>query len=244
MIIFSDFDGTLFFRHDEEKTNRNVEALKRWRAAGNQFCVITGRGYASVMRQMPEIADLCDYYILNNGSVVLDGNGNLLTSFPFEPEIVSKLEQYAETLAEKPVLFYFTPNYEGFEPTRDGTTMVRFWFKDASLCAGVAKQITELFGTPAFVQANAVSDRKELVGRTGFVEIISSNSDKSAAIHSLEESGHISRSDIITVGDGLNDRLMVVDYDGFAIEGSELSAMAPELRTTSSIASIVDETNR
>ncbi len=192
---------------------------------------------------MPEIANLCDYYILNNGSVVLDGNGSLLTSFPFEPEIIPKLEQYADTLAEKPVLFYFTPNYEGFEPTRDNTTMVRFWFKDASLCASVAKRITELFGTPAFVQPNAASDRKELAGRTGFVEIISSNSDKSAAIHSLEELGRISRSDIITVGDGLNDRLMVADYDGFAIEGSELSAAVPELKTVSSIVAIVDETN-
>ena len=244
MIIFSDFDGTLFFRHDEEKTKRNIEAIKSWKVAGNQFCITTGRSYRSVERQMPEILELCDYYILDSGSVVLDGNANQLTSFHFEPDMVAKIEQFAETLTEKPVVFYFAPDYEDSAPIRDNVTKIRLWFKDASLCAGIAKQITEQLGLPAFVQAVAVTHREELVGRTGFVEIIPSNSGKSSAIRFLEESGHIAPSDIITIGDGLNDRAMIEDYDGFAIEGSELSAAAPGLKTTPSIAALVDETNR
>ncbi|MBP5633362.1 HAD family phosphatase [Candidatus Saccharibacteria bacterium] len=244
MIIFSDFDGTLFFRHDEEKTKRNIEAIKSWKAAGNQFCITTGRSYRSVERQMPEILGLCDYYILDSGSVVLDGNANQLTSFHFEPDMVAKIEQFAETLTEKPVVFYFAPDYEDSAPIRDNVTKIRLWFKDAGLCAGIAKQITERLGLPAFVQAVAVTHREELVGRTSFVEIIPSNSGKSSAIRFLEESGHIAPSDIITIGDGLNDRAMIEDYDGFAIEGSELSAAVPRLKTASSVAAIVDETNR
>ena len=242
MIIFSDFDGTLFFRFDEEKTRQNLEALKKWKAAGNKFCITTGRSYRSVMRQMPEIAELCDYYIVDSGSIVLDSNGKVLTGFYFEPDTIAKIEQYAETLPEKPVVFYYSPDYEGIEPMKDNVTKLRLWFRDAELRDTTARQITEMFGAPAFVQ-EAASTYKVITDQTGFTETIPGSSGKSNAIRFLADLDHIEPSEIITVGDGLNDRGMIEDYSGFVIEGSDLAAAAPELRTTSSIATLVDKTN-
>ena len=50
MFLFSDFD---FFQGEFEKTDKNLAAIKKWKAAGHRFCVITGRSYRSVTSDMP-----------------------------------------------------------------------------------------------------------------------------------------------------------------------------------------------
>lgn len=68
MILFSDFDRTLYFRDSDDSTMRNLRAVEEWRSAGNLFCVTTGRSYKSVTTQMPQIKKLCDYFIVDGGS--------------------------------------------------------------------------------------------------------------------------------------------------------------------------------
>ena len=80
MILFSDFDNTLFFRDDEQKTQKNIKSIKEWRSADNQFCITTGRSYRSITEHFPEIAEICDYYIVDSGSIILSKTGALIKS--------------------------------------------------------------------------------------------------------------------------------------------------------------------
>ena len=91
MILFSDFDKTLYFRDSDEKTMANIKAIEKWREAGNLFCITTGRSYRSVTEQMPEMKNLCDYYIVDSGSIVLSKDGEMLNAFYFKPKTIEEI---------------------------------------------------------------------------------------------------------------------------------------------------------
>ena len=71
MILFCDFDGTLFRRDIEGEFERNLEAIQRWRAAGNLFVMTTGRSPSSLGGVLPNYFDYFDYLIGDNGAVSL-----------------------------------------------------------------------------------------------------------------------------------------------------------------------------
>ena len=73
-VLASDYDGTL--RIEEKVTKADLEALARWREAGNLFVAVTGRSMESFTREIAENGFACDYIIANNGGVIYDGKMN------------------------------------------------------------------------------------------------------------------------------------------------------------------------
>ncbi|MBO7718161.1 HAD hydrolase family protein [Candidatus Saccharibacteria bacterium] len=74
----------------------------------------------------------------------------------------------------------------------------------------------------------------------GFIEVVPIESGKSNAIKFLAQKEKILPEKIVTIGDGLNDLGMVRDFDGFAIEKSELSNADINLKAASSLAKLVE----
>lgn len=240
MILFSDFDRTFYFEDNDEKNRANFEAIQKWRAAGHQFCITTGRSFLSVTRRLPQISEISDYYIVDGGSITLSKSATVVRTYCFEPETVAGVVRFTEGLPEKPVLFYYAPDYEGVEYKDQNITKLRLWFKDLSLLDSVARRIEDTFPVFAFICNNVISRHEELEGRHGFVEVIPKGSGKSRAIRALGRDEQIPIQDIITIGDDMNDYDMVQNFDGFAIEGSNLAGFAGELKTAASVASLVD----
>lgn len=240
MILFSDFDKTFYLKRDTEKTRANIDAVKKWRKLGNKFCITTGRSLQSVTGEMPGIIQLCDYFIVDSGSIVLSRDRDFLHVFYFESEVVSKIIDFSKNFSETPLPQYYTPDSENIEYKTEKVTKLRLWFKDADLLSGVAEEIEGSFSVFAVPQG-AISDKKEFEGYHGFVEIVPSISGKSNAIKFLQELENTSIEDIITVGDGINDYDMVCDFDGFAIEGSLLTELHPDLKTTPAVKALIDD---
>ena len=239
MIIFSDFDHTLFFRDDEQKTRANLDAIKKWRSAGNQFCITTGRSYRSVTEQLPEMKELCDYYIVDSGSIILSKTGEPLKAFYFDPAVVAEIIEFSKNISmEVPAAYYYTLGAEDANYRTENVTKLRLWFTDVSLLAPVAAKIREKFPVYAFILEAGMPTHQALAGRNGFVEIIPIGLGKSNAIKHLLQETSIPDKDVIAVGDGLNDFEMVRDFDGFAIDGSEL-ANVYQRKIISSISSLV-----
>lgn len=238
MILFSDFDNTFFFRDDEEKTRRNIEAVKAWRADGNQFCITTGRSYRSVVEQLPEITSLSDYFIVDSGSIILASGAELIEAFYFEPSVVERIINFSKQLPEAPVAYYYVPFSEDENYKTERVTKLRLWFKDVSLLESVKTQIQSNFPVCAFdlaFPANITPPQPALAGTHGFIEIIPAGFGKSHAIKVLQSAENLQSSDIITVGDGFNDYEMIRDFNGYAIEGSVLAGSFPELKTAESV---------
>ena len=238
MIIFADFDGTVYPHDNGLAVQVNLDAIRSWREAGNQFCITTGRSIRSLMRQLPEIQELCDYFIMDSGSIILDHAGNTLKVFSFDPEIVTTITDFSKNLPELPAVVYYTDTSEGVEMKVDGVTKLRYWFKDTSLLEPIATELKNRFPVLAF-EMIAPAPAGEWEGRNGFIEIIPRGLGKSNAIKYLKQLINIPTQDIVTVGDGLNDYDMIRDFDGYAMEGSALSQYDQTIKTTPSVAEMI-----
>ena len=118
MILFSDFDNTLFFGNDDRRTGDNVNAIKKWRSTNNQFCITTGCSYKSIIEQFPEILAYA------NGGYFPQGLGGAevkITYLPYENENSKFI--YAETEDELgiPISYDETKRFLGYATSPDAT---------------------------------------------------------------------------------------------------------------------------
>ena len=78
LALASDFDNTLYFMWEEAHfKDDDLEAIRKFREAGNLFGVCTGRSWRGITDVTDGVLDL-DFYILESGSLILDGNQNVL----------------------------------------------------------------------------------------------------------------------------------------------------------------------
>lgn len=73
-IIFSDLDGTLINKQQQELHEGNFEAIKRWRKAGNLFVLCTGRNPIDILPTLKACDIEFDYLVLCNGASLYDQN--------------------------------------------------------------------------------------------------------------------------------------------------------------------------
>lgn len=72
-IAACDFDGTLF--RDGAVSAEDLAAIARWRAEGNAFGIVTGRGRHTLLRDVERFAVPYDFLICNNGAMICDEAG-------------------------------------------------------------------------------------------------------------------------------------------------------------------------
>lgn len=77
-ILASDYDGTL--KYLNEITEEDIQAIHKWKKAGNLFVIDTGRSMESILEESRKYALPVDYYITNNGGMLFDKDGKELFS--------------------------------------------------------------------------------------------------------------------------------------------------------------------
>lgn len=75
-VYASDYDGTI--RVDGAVSIRNIEALKKWKALGNKFGIVTGRSVESSLLEIEKYGYELDFLVCNNGGVIYDAHMNQL----------------------------------------------------------------------------------------------------------------------------------------------------------------------
>ena len=81
-----DLDGTIFF--DGHMPADVPAAIARWRAAGNLAVVATGKSPYAMRRALQPFDIEFDYYLLCNGTVILDGEQSILYESHVPPQAV------------------------------------------------------------------------------------------------------------------------------------------------------------
>ncbi|MGM9947340.1 HAD-IIB family hydrolase [Floccifex sp.] len=77
-ILATDYDGTL--KYAQNVMQEDLDAIKKWKEAGNLFVIVTGRSMESIKAQADLYQIPVDYYVTNNGGMVFDADGNKLFS--------------------------------------------------------------------------------------------------------------------------------------------------------------------
>ena len=103
-VAASDYDGTLLRggKIDEE----TLQAVKKWRAAGNKFGVISGRDYGMLVPQLFAFGLEFDYTVCNNGGIIRDAEETVRFQAEIEPAALSAIAE--EPLAAKSFHFAFS----------------------------------------------------------------------------------------------------------------------------------------
>ena len=218
-IIATDYDGTL---NHNGITDEKRRAISKWREEGNLFCVVSGRGYNSLLDVIKDKKFEYDFLLCCNGAVVCDKEGNVLResrrdgavarSFinkiftwgcPFaavekdSPFMVRASENDCETgeytLQNMPDVVYFNQI----------STMLR---DDEEAAVIVEKINSEYSGI-----LNPLQN-----GRC--IDIVPYGMDKAKGIYCLLELVGGEYSDVITVGDNINDKAMIAEFRSYAME--------------------------
>ena len=71
-ILASDFDNTIYYLEDKEKTNKNIQEIKKYINHGNIFCIITGRNYTDLKLLLNEYNIPYSYLICEDGAKIFN----------------------------------------------------------------------------------------------------------------------------------------------------------------------------
>ncbi len=73
-LLASDLDFTILMHGNQPLTKKNVDAVKKFIAAGNKFAIITGRQYATFKDFLEEYDLKSDYIAGEDGMIIFDKN--------------------------------------------------------------------------------------------------------------------------------------------------------------------------
>lgn len=107
-----DLDGTLL-KEDHTISKENLEAIVRFKEAGNKFIISTGRNLDSIydlFKNYPEIE--YDYIVACNGAIVLDKNKNVISSNYINSNIAEGV--FNDFIDEKDICIHFEADGEHY----------------------------------------------------------------------------------------------------------------------------------
>lgn len=224
MIVFSDFDNTLYSHGDEMGFEQNLEKIREFRRKGNLFCIATGRSQASLGRAWSDYEDYLDYGIFDNGAVCLDQFGEILFQETIALTVVEEIaRKIMDKFGDDVQLVFYHDAKEWREPGND-TTKVRCWTKDLAVLRAIHEKVSPEYSgeVKSFIARTAVmssvgwiKDPEEYIS---FVDIMSVRAGKYNAVKRLCEK--FSDEKIVMVGDDTNDLEMIRGFDGYAMQNS------------------------
>lgn len=231
----SDFDRTLYV--DGRISPDNLAAVRRWQAAGHWFVIATGRNDSSLRPFLEEYGLRPDALILNNGALILDGEGRELFCRTIEPETAKEVLHFLDGIDDDGSGVSMRSRKVNVL-SRSGTTTQKPCDGDLEIgAAGSLSEIVQIHRrnldegaiTALCAVLNASFPKISAYANVWNADVVAKGVNKSAAIAWLADY-HGGFGEIRVIGDSANDIEMIADYQGAA-----LSAARSEIKTIASI---------
>lgn len=227
----SDYDGTLF--RQRTIAAEDVAGVKKWRAAGHKFGVVSGRDYGMLMPQLKFYGIESDYAVCNNGAIIFRADGTPL----WQGEI--SLRVLAEIVQEPAVRQSFHFAFSAVDKTylyheREGSWITREALEwDFPIVKIEEQQILSLpqihqfcLGYPmpqAADETSAIINEKYGAFVRAYpngcsVDIVPAGISKSQGIHRLLELMNWQEAEVYAIGDESNDLPMLEAFAGFTVD--------------------------
>lgn len=249
MILASDYDGT--FHVDEEQTLKNLEAVKKWRAAGHEFGLVTGRSYEMAMMAVKEYDLPLDFLICNNGAAIYRLDGTLLDHTPINQD---KLKDFWELPSVKSAPRVFALSAQGTFAARMDQEITAF-ARRLNVPSISMEEIGNLnpiwqFSLGFFKDEDAKTCCQEincLLGKDFSayinqwnVDVVAEGMSKSLGLRKYVKIAGKEGQRLLAVGDGGNDVKMIQDLGGFTIKSGCLQAKEAALRIFDSVEDLIE----
>jgi Cof subfamily protein (haloacid dehalogenase superfamily) len=223
-VLASDFDGTL--KQHETITEADRQAIRDFRAAGHRFGVITGRSHTMIASELLAERIPVDFLVCNNGALIYDADEHLLEETVLDPQTVHGILQL---LDQEPDVLYGASGSHGFFSEHRGTVISSIATQNIRKHAAERDAVLKANHVTAFYVRSRHRERTlelaELILSTypdveahinsDTVDIGPKGHDKGTGI--LKLASLFPESEIIAIGDHLNDLPMIKAVRSFAI---------------------------
>lgn len=222
-VLASDYDGTL--RVNQEVSETDLKALKKWREAGNAFGIVTGRSFQTITQEIKKYNIGYDFLVCNNGGVIFDHNLELLKMHLIDFEGAMKLLDYVKTIDCDAYVI------------NDGSRRARVVVNEEACKDNIhsdAKEIPieEILEGKKIAQiviafseqdkANALvahlnanhSDLIEAFANVDCVDIVPKGVSKATGVAFVVDHYNYNQSHVYTIGDSYNDLCMLEEFKG------------------------------
>jgi len=237
-IIASDYDGTLR-RPDVGITDKDREAIIKWRKEGNLFGVVTGRGDGMDVELKRENVEF-DFAITFNGVKIWNQNGNILKEFKGNgkklydmlPILLQKEGDWADIVTPKRSYYvtYESETADGAMYSDGATHGYRqvdhpdTWVSNETVKSiedfiqiySLRKKDEEALKIAKQLKNIFPNDISALVNGS-WVNIAPAGVNKATGVKEYAKIMKVADKDIYTVGDSYNDIDMLKAYNGYAV---------------------------
>ena len=200
-VLASDFDNTIYFLNDPIITKKNVEIIKRFIAEGNIFCLITGRTYMEVKKDLEKIGLPYTYLICGDGAMIFDSTDYCLQTIGLSKDVVEKTISILRKENYEPYL------EDGYNITTNPNDCIKISaeYDNKELATKVVEKINKELDVYAY------ASRKH-------INVNNKANDKKQAIIRVAEIADIPLSTINVIGDSINDYEMLESFNAGVIK--------------------------
>ncbi len=229
-LLATDYDGTLKF--GGSVMDADLDAIRRWREAGNLFVIVTGRSKESISAETEGFNIPVDYYVTNNGGMVFDNKDNALLSTTLDTITAIDLMYISH---EHPDIVSYVVNdgvhrhkvevHPNLEDHRY-PTLKQDWTEEQVMDSGNFAQVVFSCNTPE--SAKELADQfNQYFGETiaayannFVVDVVAKGISKSTGLDFVTAYVGADDNDVYAIGDSYNDIPMLEGVDNSAAVGA------------------------
>lgn len=216
-IVASDYDGTLFQENGIGISEEDKNAICKFRTQGGLFGMVTGRDlYASVPIKK-ELSGMLDFLICSTGAVACDGEGRILFQHKSsETKAVSDIADFSlkHNVASFTVINELTRHHlDIFGKIPHNFSSL----KEFNNCTLWFKTIEDAENVEAYVK-ESYEDKLTFFRNFECIEITPLGVTKAVAVK--EYTSQFDNPSVYTIGDGVTDIPMILEFCGFAINNA------------------------
>ncbi|WP_261807390.1 HAD family hydrolase [Lapidilactobacillus luobeiensis] len=223
-LLASDFDNTLYFSPEDPHFHpQDLKAIKRFQETGNVFGICTGRDFDSIHILTKDFLDF-DFYILDNGSVILNHERQVIAQFDLDLTTVRQVLTHFNQLESMVVTNNRIYAYHNTRQWKsDQITLIT---EPAEITEATAHRVSFHLETEA--QAQAVTNELNGLGLPirGFqngteIDCVNWQTSKGHALKIIQDYYGLADRNVACIGDSYNDLPMLdVCANGFTFKGS------------------------
>lgn len=247
-LLSSDYDDTLFI--DQQISQQDLEAIKTFQQQGHLFGINSGRHLDSIFEECDKYNLKPDFYVGNNGTVVLNKDREIVFISKFDPVIVQEiLEYFRENLQDKVYFVSVNNGYnfgreffnEGCEFLVDHTDPLEKYINEP--ISTMFSHVLNYEDTMPLVRQlrSDFEGKAYFYGNAPFIDMVGQEIDKASGINKIAELMGIKHENIYAIGDSYNDMAMLSEFHGFVMNHAKDSVKAVADEVVNSVSEAIDK---
>ena len=225
--LLSDFDYTMYMHGQQDVTDKNIAAIKKFRNDGNLFAIASGRSAQSIKSVLPEYTEFTDFYVLDDGATILDSGQSSIHTDRFGADLVDRLNSCLSKIDYdgKHAVVCFSDGHKESPTITANASKVRLWFDNVVDMVKTEKVLEYLFSSSlhwySYTEVFFNDDiRLDWISHNmcSLIDITLARTNKASAIRKLCTVLGVQKNSIVTVGDDVNDKAMINDFNGHVIK--------------------------